>query len=52
MLFDADGNTKILTPSETVTGKYVPQNFSDKPYNLNNFPAAPDSLDKTKKAKK
>jgi hypothetical protein len=27
------------------TGKYVPQNHTEKPYNLTNFPAAPSSID-------
>lgn len=34
------------------TGNYIPQNHNSKPYNLNNFPAAPSSLEKgdTRKA--
>ncbi|MCF6407733.1 hypothetical protein L3C95_32900 [Chitinophaga filiformis] len=28
------------------TGNYIPQNHTSKPYNLNNFPAAPSSLER------
>ncbi len=31
------------------SGKYVPQNHTSQPYNLNNFPAAPSSLQKGNK---
>lgn len=47
VLYDKKGNVRVLTSSELSTGKFVPQNFSSKPYNLENFPAASDSLDKT-----
>jgi RHS repeat-associated protein len=33
------------------TGNYVPQNTSSQPYNLNNFPAAPSSLQKQEENK-
>ena len=31
------------------SGNYVPQNMTTQPYSLNNFPAAPSSLEKTEK---
>lgn len=33
------------------TGNYVPQNRSSEPYNLSDFPAAPDSIEKTQPSK-
>lgn len=38
-----DGKVQVLTKEQLKTGKYVPQNFSFKPLNLDNFPNAPDS---------
>lgn len=47
VLFDWKGGVKELTPDELKTGKYVPQNYTSEPYDLNNFPAAPTSIEKT-----
>lgn len=33
------------------TGNYIPQNHSSQPYDLNNFPAAPSSLQNGNKDK-
>ncbi len=41
------GNVQELTPEQLKSGNFVPQNHTDKPYNLTNFPAAPSSLQKT-----
>lgn len=46
VILDGKGNVQILTPTQLSTGNFVPQNFSIKPYNLKNFPAAPTSLDR------
>ena len=42
---DKFGYGRPLTESELKSGKYVPQNFTDRPYNLKDFPAAPTSLE-------
>jgi hypothetical protein len=44
VLFDSKGNVKMLTKKELSTGYYVPQNFTDKPYNLSDFAPAPYSI--------
>ena len=43
------GFGRPLTESEQKSGEYVPQNYTDQPFNLNNFSAAPTSLEKEKK---
>jgi hypothetical protein len=52
VLYDEDGNVRELKTAELNTGKYVPQNHSSKPYKLDNFPAAPTSLEKENKKDK
>jgi RHS repeat-associated protein len=40
---------KNFTNKDLNSGKYVPQNHSEKPYNLKDFPAAESSIESTKK---
>jgi hypothetical protein len=47
VLMDKSGYVQELTSKELKTGLYVPQNHSSTSYNLDNFPAAPTSLEKT-----
>jgi RHS repeat-associated protein len=44
VILNKNGDVKVLTPQETRSGKYVPQNFSSKPYDLKQFPAASTSI--------
>lgn len=43
------GYGRPLTETEKKSGEYVPQNYTDQPYDLNNFSAAPTSLEKEKR---
>jgi len=43
------GYGRPLTAEEKKSGEYVPQNYTDQPYDLSNFSAAPTSLEKEKK---
>lgn len=40
----------FLSIASKASGKYVPINKTDEPYNLNNFPAGLDSLEKQSRA--
>ncbi|MBA3987371.1 MAG: hypothetical protein H0X63_12560, partial [Flavobacteriales bacterium] len=47
VVMDERGYVQPLTDAQLRTGEFVPQNFTDKPYDLNNFPIAPDSNERT-----
>jgi len=42
-----NGQVQELTKVQLATGKYVPQNFTNEPYDLKGFPQAPTSLNAT-----
>ncbi|MEQ9262020.1 MAG: RHS repeat-associated core domain-containing protein [Owenweeksia sp.] len=47
VVLNEDGVVQELTDQQLSSGKYVPQNHTDEPYELTDFPAADDSLEKT-----